>query len=97
MWNYRIVRHRVGKGLTWYGLHEVYYKKNGKIDLWAPRPDAVGDDVWDMIGGLAVQLRDATKDTPILEEKDLPGKTKRMTTCEHCGHKLKPLPRKKKD
>ena len=99
MWNYRIVRHRVGKGLIWYGLHEVYYKKDGKtIDLWAPKPDAVGDDRMDMIAGLALQLRDATKsDVPILEEKDLPGKTKAMTTCEHCGHKLKPMPRKKKD
>lgn len=75
MWNYRIVRHRT-RNITWYGLHEVYYKKNGKIDLWAPRPSAVGDDPKDMVAGLAVQLHDATKsDAPILNQKDMPGKT----------------------
>ena len=95
MWNYRIVRHRT-RSLTWYGLHEVYYKKDGKtVDLWAPKPDAVGDDPKDMVAGLAIQLRDATRsDMPILNQKDMPGATKPMTTCEHCGHKLKAMPKK---
>lgn len=96
MWNYRIVRHRTA-GVTWYGLHEFYYLKNGKIDLYAPRPDAVGDNREDMVAGLAIKLRDATRsDVPILNQKDLPGRTKAMTTCEHCGHKLKAMPKKKR-
>lgn len=97
MWNHRIVRHRT-RGLTWYGLHEVYYKKDGKtIDLWAPNPSASGDSPKDLVAGLALLLHDGTRsDTPILDQKDMPGKTKAMTTCEHCGHKLKALVKKAK-
>lgn len=96
MWNYRIVRHRLKK-ITWYGLHEVWYKKNGKIDLWAPAPAAAGDDPKDLVAYMALLLRAATRsDSPILDQKDMPGKTKAMTTCEHCGHKLKAMPRKKR-
>lgn len=71
-WNYRIVRHRHQRR-TWYGLHEVYYKKGGKIEMWADA-EVVGDDVADIIGALALMLRDATRrDRPILDERDLPG------------------------
>lgn len=96
MWNYRIVRHRTRR-ITWYGLHEVYYDKSRKVTLWAPRPSATGDSPKDLIAGLAMQLRDATNsEAPILDQKDMPGKTKAMTTCEHCGHKLKAIARKAK-
>lgn len=75
MWNYRIIRHRT-KGATWYGLHEVYYRKNGKPYLWAEEPDATGDTVKDLVAGLAMQLRDATKDVPILNKREMPGERK---------------------
>lgn len=85
MWNYRIVKHR-HRNYTWYGLHEVFYKKNGKIDMWAPRPDAQGDTVADLLAGLGLQIRDATmENVPILDEKDLPGWKKEPATCENCG------------
>jgi len=72
MWNYRIVRHR-SRGQTWYGLHEVYYRKNGKMYLWAPKPDAVGDTLNEVVAGLAMMLRDATKGAPILNKSQMPG------------------------
>ena len=77
MWNYRIVRHRT-KGVVWYGLHEVYYRENGKLWLWSDKPECVGDTVKDLVAGLAMQLRDATKsDVPILKKSQMPGEKRR--------------------
>jgi hypothetical protein len=83
-WNWRLVRHKKtlkgfpGKKLVWYGLHEVYYNRRGKITMWAQEADVVGDNPMEIIQGLAMMLRDATReDRPILEEKDLPGNRKK--------------------
>lgn len=74
-WNYRIVKHRT-RGEIWYGLHEVYYNKKGEMNLWAPEPEVVGDSVLDLVATLAAMIRDATKDAPVLKEKEMPGNKK---------------------
>jgi hypothetical protein len=33
-WNYRVIKRKIEGGST-FGLHEVYYKKNGKIVTWS--------------------------------------------------------------
>ncbi len=84
-WNYRVIRHRERKhGLdhTWYGLHEVYYNSRGKMYLWAPEPEVIGDSVKDLVGGLAAMLRDATKDAPILNKREMPGSKAKVKTRE---------------
>ncbi len=89
-WNYRIVKHS-HKKLVWYGLHEVYYLKNGKMDLWAPKPDAVGNDPKDLVAGLAIKLKDATDtEAPILDLKEMPGAklNKLEGCCLSCGQKV---------
>lgn len=75
-WNYRLIRHRSrrnGIDETWYGLHEVYYDKKGKMNLWAPDPEVQGESPKEVVATLAAMLRDATKDVPILREKEMPG------------------------
>lgn len=74
-WNYRIVRHRT-RGQTYYGLHEVYYTKRGKINLWGHKPEVIGDSVKEIIGALAMMIRDATKDAPVLNKHEMPGEGK---------------------
>ncbi len=79
-WNYRIVRHRdrkYGLDQTWYGLHEVYYRKNGKPYLWGPKPQIVGDSKADVVAVLASMLRDATKGAPVLNKREMPGEGRR--------------------
>lgn len=75
-WNYRIIQHKTKHG-TYYGLHEVYYKKNGQIDMWAPDAEVVGDSPAEIVEALAMMIRDATKTVvggpAILFEKDMPG------------------------
>lgn len=34
-WNYRIMRHTYPNGENWYALHEVYYDKDGKIEMYS--------------------------------------------------------------
>jgi hypothetical protein len=78
MWNYRIVRHRTGNSV-WYGLHEVYYNKKGRMTMWGPEPDAVGNDKDDLVGSLALMLRDATRDRlPILNACMMPGESSKV-------------------
>lgn len=83
-WNYRVIRHRERKhGIdhTWYGLHEVYYRKNGKMYLWAPEPEVIGDSVQDLVGALASMLRDATKaSVPVLNKREMPGENRKKAT-----------------
>lgn len=76
MWNYRVIRHRT-KGVVWYGLHEVYYRKNGKLWLWAEEPEAVGDTHMELVEGLAMMLKDAiNREAPVLKAREMPGAKK---------------------
>lgn len=75
-WNYRVVKHRA-KRETFYGLHEVYYRKNGKMYLWSPEPEAIGSTKGELIEALAMMLRDATKDAPVLKKNEMPGEGKK--------------------
>lgn len=89
MWNYRIIKHKTKRGVVWYGLHEVYYKKNGKIDLWSPKPSAMGDTVKDLVGSLAMQIRDATRwEVPVLNEREMPGYKRDQKHCNSCGQEV---------
>ena len=76
MWNYRIIRHRT-KRAVYYGLHEVYYRKNGKIYLWAPDAEVTGDTKDEIVAHLALMLRDATRsDMKMLKASEMPGNRK---------------------
>ena len=68
-WNYRIIHYKDGG----YGLHEVFYKKEGKIDGWTQQPinfvceeeegsQSIMESLW-------VALKDCS--LPVLEEKDI--------------------------
>lgn len=75
-WNYRLVRHRT-RGTTWYGLHEVYYNQRKRAYLWDSKANVIGDTVKEIVGSLAMMLRDATKsDVPILNKSQMPGEGK---------------------
>ena len=59
MWNYRVMRH--GEEDT-YGLHEVYYNKQGKICLWTEDSLVpVRESVDELEEELTMMLRDVKK------------------------------------
>ncbi len=69
-WNYRIVKYKDGSG---YGLHEVYYNKDGEVHSMTTEPAsfACGDD--EGVGGVMNSLRMAYQDAttrPILDEPE---------------------------
>jgi len=44
-WNYRVMRQMTEDGY-WYGIHEVYYDKDGKPEKHSSNPDpVVGEDL----------------------------------------------------
>ena len=34
-WNYRVMKHKLNESESFYGIHEVYYNRNGKPDGWS--------------------------------------------------------------
>jgi|32_taG_2_1085360.scaffolds.fasta_scaffold54029_3 hypothetical protein len=58
-WNYRIIYHDDHEH-PYYGLHEVYYNQDGKIEVWTAEADIVSDvDKEDLINSLRLMLKDA--------------------------------------
>ena len=71
-WNTRIIKHTVkylDKTETWYGVHEVYYYKDGRPAMWTEEPIRLhfyeAEDFEDKIK----QISDA-KERTVLEEID---------------------------
>ena len=61
-WNYRIIYHDDDEH-PYYGLHEVFYSKKGKIKFWTERADVVGEGnkdegVGEIISALKMMLHD---------------------------------------
>lgn len=59
-WNYRIFRHTTPAEIG-YGLHEAYYDKDGKMDMWTETHYAYGDTPEGIIEVLTMMLNDAKK------------------------------------
>jgi len=36
-WNFRVVKAQYATEV-WYGIHEVYYDKNGEVEAWTDKP-----------------------------------------------------------
>ncbi len=74
-WNYRILRHRKD-GRTWYGLHEVYYRSDGRPRAYTADPISFYCDEDEGPEGIAKSLRLALKDArtrPVLDaDTDFP-------------------------
>lgn len=76
-WNYRIIYHDDDK-YPYYGLHEVFYTKKGKIKFWTKRADVVGEGnidegVGEIISALKMMLKDA-KNSPVLIHSEIDAK-----------------------
>ena len=65
-WDYRIMKHPGGL----YGLHEVYYYKNGLVEGWTQEPET---GFWESVKELRMahtqMLTDAMKRRTVLEYK----------------------------
>ena len=57
-WNYRIIYHDDDEVQPYYGLHEVFYTKKGKIKFWSKEPDVVGESEDDIREQLKMMLQD---------------------------------------
>ena len=73
-WNYRIIYHDDDEH-PYYGLHEVFYTKKGKIKSWSLDADVVGEGnmdegVGEIISALKMMLKDA-KNSPVLIHSDM--------------------------
>ena len=75
-WDYRIVRYRNGSG---FGLHEVYYDKDGQPWAMTERPASFACDVEEGSDGVVRSLgmaHTAALKRPVLDEPEKwPGKT----------------------
>ena len=70
MWNNRIIKHEKD-GTIWYGVHEVFYNKDGSI--YAYTEDAItiiGETEEETIRQAEQILRDI-KDTPVLVASEI--------------------------
>ena len=70
MWNNRIIKHEKN-GAIWYGVHEVFYNKDGSI--YAYTEDAItiiGETEEETIEQAEQILRDI-KDTPVLVASEI--------------------------
>ena len=76
-WNYRVVRHKNAWGHEYFGLHEVYYDKHDKIDMWCDRPEHSGATMDDLIRSLRLQLQAAEQahGRGILDATDMPSES----------------------
>ena len=72
-WNYRIIYHDDDEIQPYYGLHEVFYSKKGKIKFWTKEPDVVGESVKDIKQQLKMMLKDVKK-SPVLIHSEIDAK-----------------------
>jgi len=73
-WNYRVIkRHHKETDTYTYQVHEVYYKKNGKIEGWSESPvSPMGDTLNELRGD--IQYFSKAFQKPVLREKTKKGK-----------------------
>ena len=72
-WNYRVILHDedVDKENHWYGIHEVYYKKDNRtIDTWSANPSPVFCNVNDRISD-TLEIMEQAAGRPILKMSKL--------------------------
>ena len=75
-WNYRIIKRKCKEtDEVYYGLNEVFYKKNGKLMAYSERDDIVASSPEEIIDILDMMLSDAKKDRPVLTEEDFKNDT----------------------
>ena len=67
-WNYRITKHE-DKGEEWYGIHEVYYDKDGDPDMISENPIAAHGLTVDEIRSDLDMMRQAF-DKPVVNYDD---------------------------
>ena len=84
-WNTRVVRRHivwnyyegtVASGYL-YEIHEVYYDKDGKIEMWSENPIGIYSSTKDGINDILKQINDALKRT-VLEIDSIDGKAGEM-------------------
>ena len=70
MWNNRIIKHEKN-GTIWYGVHEVFYNKDGSIYAYTEDPiTIVGETKSETIGQVEQILRDI-KDTLVIDASEI--------------------------
>jgi hypothetical protein len=70
-WNYRIIKRKCKEtDEVYYGLNEVFYKKDGSLIAFSDEDDIVADSPQEIVEVLYMMLADAKKDRPILTEED---------------------------
>ena len=67
-WNYRIIYHDDDK-YPYYGLHEVFYTKKGKIKFFTEEPDIVGESEEDIRDQLKMMLHDTRHRKTLIHSK----------------------------
>lgn len=71
-WNYRVVKYANNEG---YGLHEVYYDKNDKIEGWTEHPVVTceADESFEreFVKELTAMIADIER-APCLKEEEMP-------------------------
>lgn len=67
-WNHRVIVRKDGRDQQYYGIHEVYYKKNNKPDMATENAvGVIGDSIPELRETLERMLR--ALDTPVLRWK----------------------------
>ena len=64
-WNYRVLREKTPDGY-WYGIHTVYYDKNGKPDGHSLEKAGVGGDSMEDVRSCFQKFKRALEE-PVLE------------------------------
>lgn len=85
-WNYQIIKHDEDPKCTYYGLHEVYRNKEGKVWTWTKKPSIVSDTFSEIGTILRMMLSDAQK-RPILQFSNLPEATSEKNDGPTISHK----------
>jgi len=68
-WHYRVIRHVDGQA-EWYGIHEVYVSKDGKLSWTSDPVKLTGDSVKDLESDLERLLADIRTRNVMVINKD---------------------------
>jgi len=67
-WNHRVMKHH-DCGETWYGIHEVFYDEEGKVENCTYDADITGESLEDLKRTLEWML--VCLDKPVLDYEDV--------------------------
>jgi hypothetical protein len=68
-WNYRVVKHTDSEGITHFGIHEVYYDKDGRPSMYTESAMAPYGETLEELAEDLERMREALI-KPVLTDED---------------------------